>query len=108
MKRVVVRDAASVVVLSGDFSTILHGDGDPVHTERIVLDDPGTGSVFGVAGVSIDDRGRQELTTRATGLVPGGTYSVVIDGLPVAIKTNQQVQYFFSGFIIQISGRFVR
>jgi len=56
------------------------------HEEKIPLTDPRTdGTAAGVAKVERSDGGEQEFETRATGLAPGATYRIEVDGFPAGM-----------------------
>jgi hypothetical protein len=76
--RAMVFDSSPTATLQGDFSTIERGGGDGVYEEEIALLDVTGGSAVGMAKVEIDDDGGQEFKTRATGLISGESYSIVV------------------------------
>ena len=81
-----VIDGSGVVVLEGAFRIIREQVSDPaVYCEKIRLDDVNGGDARGYAGVVRKMSGAQLFATMATGLVPGRTYRIVIDGAEVAI-----------------------
>jgi hypothetical protein len=85
-----VLDDSRAFVLDGSFATRSGDDGgSSLHEERIPLS--GAGSATGIAKVEREADGRQELDTRATGLEPGRSYRIVVDGHLAGVRTANPV-----------------
>jgi len=76
--------------LEGTFTSVSHPGGDITYEEEIALEDVTGGEAAGMAKVEMKEDGHQEFKTHATGLVPGSTYSVIVDGLTVASVTADE------------------
>ena len=87
LEGVVILDPSLAVVLEGSFSHITHGDGDVLCEEEITLEDVTAAGISGVAKEEQKEGDHQELSTCASGLEPEATYSVVVDGLEIAVVT---------------------
>lgn len=78
------------LTLEGQFSSFTQSEGDTTYEEEIVLEDVTGGDATGMAKVEMEEDGHQEFKTRASGLVPGKTYSVRVDGAVVASVTADE------------------
>jgi len=87
-----VRDESDAFVLEGSFVGFADGEDDTtIHEEKISLSDVlGTGAA-GVAKVEREADGTQEFDTRATGLIPAASYSILIDGFAAGMRTADSV-----------------
>jgi len=87
LESVTVFDTSLAAVLEGTFTVIRQSGADLLHHERIALEDVTGGDATGVAAVAESDSDEQGFFTRASGLVPGSSYQVVVDGFRLAILT---------------------
>jgi hypothetical protein len=71
-------------VLEGSFSVFGSPGGPTTYEEQITLEDVTGGEAEGWAKVEMKGEEHQEFKTHAAGLVPGGTYTVIVDGLELA------------------------
>ena len=71
-------------VLEGSFSVFGSPGGPTTYEEQITLEDVTGGGAEGWAKVEMKGEEHQEFKTHATGLVPGETYTVIVDGLELA------------------------
>lgn len=95
-----VTDASGGLVLEGAFHISSSGDdggsGSPsIHEERIALDDVAGVRATGVAKVERDVDDSQEFETRASGLSPGTSYRIEVDGFAAGIVTADAVGQAF-------------
>ncbi len=87
-----VRDASDGFVLEGSFMKFENGaDDSTIHEEKISLDDVGGAGAAGVAKVEREVDGTQEFDTRATGLIPGDSYSIKVDGFTAGMVTADPI-----------------
>jgi len=87
-----VTDASDAFVLEGSFVQV--GDpweGDPDYEERIVLEDVTGIGVAGIAKVESNGASKQVFETRASGLIPGDQYRIVVDGFEAGLVTADAV-----------------
>lgn len=85
LESVTVLDESLAAVLEGRFTVIRHAWAEFRHSQRIALVDVTGGGATGVAAVGESDAGEQAFITHASGLVPGTSYTIVVDGFPLAI-----------------------
>jgi uncharacterized protein YdeI (BOF family) len=83
----VVEDAEGATILEGSFSAFVRTSGATIYEEEIELEDVHETGANGMAKVEMQEGGHEEFTTHASGLEPGATYSVVVDGLLPAVAT---------------------
>jgi len=87
-----VRDTSDAFVLEGSFVGFGTGDDDTtLHEEKISLDDIMGIGAAGVAKVEREADGTQEFDTRATGLAPGASFTVMVDGFTAGMTTADPV-----------------
>lgn len=76
-----VRDASDAFILEGSFVRFaVEGEDASAHEEKISLADQQGIGAAGVAKVEREASGKQEFDSRATGLFPGSSYIVMVDG----------------------------
>jgi hypothetical protein len=82
IRRIELRDAANRVVLSGEFREDLPTDlARRAYKQARLIATAATTDQIGGSAVAKIEGPREELSVRAEGLIPGATYTVVIDGL---------------------------
>lgn len=91
-----VTDDTGAFVLEGTFRGSSSGDDDgpgssSIHEERISLADVAGLGAAGIAKVERNVDGSQEFETRATGLEPGSSYRITVDGLLAGATTADAV-----------------
>ncbi len=92
LQSAVVTDASGAFVLEGSF--VLVGDGwmgRPEYVERILLDDVAGTGARGIAKVESEGDGDQSFDSRATGLIPGDQYTIIVDGYAAGLVTADAV-----------------
>lgn len=78
--------------LEGEFSSFTHPESETTYEEEIPLEDVTGGNASGMAKVEMKEDGHQEFKTHATGLVPGATYSIRVDGFVATVTADGQGQ----------------
>ncbi|NOZ93999.1 MAG: hypothetical protein GXP47_04545, partial [Acidobacteria bacterium] len=95
-----VNDLASAAVTDGSGAFVLEGSfvgigdrwhGKPEYEERIILDDVNGSGVAGIAKVESEGEIHQSFQTRATGLISGEQYTIVVDGFQAGLVTADAV-----------------
>jgi hypothetical protein len=87
-----VRDRTQAFVLEGSFVKYADGGDDTtIYQEKISLDGVFGSGAAGVAWVEREADGTQEFHTRATGLMPGAIYTVLVDGFDAGMATADPI-----------------
>jgi hypothetical protein len=72
-------------VLQGEFTTMESPRRETTYEEEIVLDEANESGAMGMAKVEMKGEEYQEFMTRASGLIPGLTYSIFVQGPTFAL-----------------------
>jgi hypothetical protein len=81
---IVLRDGG-FSVLQGEFTTMESPRRETTYEEEIVLDEANESGATGMAKVEMRGEEYQEFVTRASGLIPGLTYSIFVQGPTFAL-----------------------
>jgi hypothetical protein len=86
-----VRDELLAPALEGTFSVVRHHEADlVVYEDKTELEDVTGGDAVGMACVRVKQSGAQQLVTRASRLVPGEVFRVVVDGVLAGVVTADE------------------
>jgi len=88
-----VRDTSDAFILDGSFVSFAPDKDDDmtVHEEKISLSDQAGTGAAGVAKVEREADDQQEFDSRATGLIPGASYSIAVDGFMAGVVTADRI-----------------